>query len=34
MGVGEKAGELAGGTYQEGKLYYLFLKDELVIPEY
>lgn len=34
MGVGDKAGRLAGQTYQEGKLYYLFLKDELVIPEY
>lgn len=27
MGEGEKAGELAGGTYREGKLYYLFLKQ-------
>jgi membrane-bound lytic murein transglycosylase A len=27
MGVGDKAGELAGQTYQEGKLYYLFLKQ-------
>ena len=26
IGVGDKAGELAGQTYQEGKLYYLFLK--------
>ncbi|OHB59774.1 MAG: hypothetical protein A2167_08840 [Planctomycetes bacterium RBG_13_46_10] len=26
MGVGDKAGRLAGQTYQEGKLYYLFLK--------
>jgi membrane-bound lytic murein transglycosylase A len=34
MGVGDAAGQLAGQTYQEGKLYYLFLKDELVIPEY
>jgi membrane-bound lytic murein transglycosylase A len=34
MGVGDDAGWLAGQTYQEGKLYYLFLKDELVIPEY
>ena len=25
-GVGDHAGELAGGTYREGKLYYLFLK--------
>ncbi len=27
MGEGEQAGELAGGTYREGKLYYLFLKQ-------
>jgi len=26
MGVGDIAGKLAGQTYQEGKLYYLFLK--------
>ena len=26
MGVGDKAGELAGGTYREGNLYYLFIK--------
>jgi len=26
MGQGDKAGTLAGRTYQEGKLYYLFLK--------
>ena len=26
MGVGETAGKLAGQTYQEGRLYYLFLK--------
>jgi len=26
MGQGELAGRLAGRTYQEGKLYYLFLK--------
>ncbi len=26
MGIGETAGKLAGQTYQEGKLYYLFLK--------
>jgi membrane-bound lytic murein transglycosylase A len=28
MGVGERAGELAGGTYREGKLYYLFIKPD------
>jgi len=27
MGVGDTAGRLAGATYQEGKLYYLFLKQ-------
>jgi membrane-bound lytic murein transglycosylase A len=27
MGVGDTAGKLAGQTYQEGKLYYLFLKQ-------
>ncbi|MFZ2145587.1 MAG: MltA domain-containing protein [Sedimentisphaerales bacterium] len=26
MGLGDEAGKLAGQTYQEGKLYYLFLK--------
>ena len=26
MGEGDMAGKLAGKTYQEGKLYYLFLK--------
>jgi membrane-bound lytic murein transglycosylase A len=27
MGVGEKAGQLAGRTRKEGKLYYLFIKE-------
>lgn len=27
MGEGDRAGKLAGRTYQEGKLYYLFLKS-------
>jgi len=27
MGQGDKAGSLAGRTYQEGKLYYLFIKQ-------
>ncbi|MBN1804897.1 MAG: MltA domain-containing protein [Sedimentisphaerales bacterium] len=27
MGIGDSAGKLAGQTYQEGKLYYLFLKS-------
>jgi membrane-bound lytic murein transglycosylase A len=27
MGIGDTAGKLAGQTYQEGKLYYLFLKE-------
>lgn len=30
MGVGERAGELAGRTQEEGRLYYLFLKPEFV----
>jgi membrane-bound lytic murein transglycosylase A len=30
MGVGDEAGQLAGQTYQEGRLYYLFLKPELL----
>jgi len=29
LGVGDKAGELAGKTYREGKLYYLFVKPEV-----
>lgn len=28
MGVGDRAGELAGGTYREGRLYYLFIKPD------
>jgi membrane-bound lytic murein transglycosylase A len=28
MGVGNDAGELAGGTYREGRLYYLFIKPD------
>ncbi|MFA5422248.1 MAG: MltA domain-containing protein [Phycisphaerae bacterium] len=27
MGIGDTAGKLAGQTYQEGKLYYLFVKE-------
>jgi len=34
MGVGDTAGKLAGATYQEGKLYYLFLKDAGVADYY
>jgi membrane-bound lytic murein transglycosylase A len=34
MGVGDTAGQMAGQTYQEGRLYYLFLKQQLVIPQY
>jgi membrane-bound lytic murein transglycosylase A len=30
MGIGEQAGRLAGQTYQEGRLYYLFLKPDLL----
>ena len=29
MGVGPSAGRLAGGTYQEGRLYYFFLKPRM-----
>jgi membrane-bound lytic murein transglycosylase A len=28
MGIGERAAELAGGTYREGRLYYLFIKPD------
>jgi membrane-bound lytic murein transglycosylase A len=28
MGVGNRAGELAGKTYREGQLYYLFIKPD------
>jgi S1-C subfamily serine protease len=31
MGIGDTAGRLAGQTYQEGKLYYLFLNNEATI---
>jgi len=34
MGVGDMAGKLAGQTYQEGRLYYLFLKSEAILPQY
>ena len=34
MGQGDTAGELAGRTYQEGKLYYLFLKSEDSFVQY
>ena len=34
MGQGDTAGELAGRTYQEGKLYYLFLKSEDSFAQY
>jgi membrane-bound lytic murein transglycosylase A len=34
MGQGDMAGKLAGQTYQEGRLYYLFLKsDPIVLDE-
>lgn len=32
MGVGDLSGKLAGRTYQEGKLYYLFIKPTLPKP--
>jgi membrane-bound lytic murein transglycosylase A len=28
MGVGDEAGKLAGGTYREGQLYYIFIKPD------
>ena len=34
LGIGEQAGKLAGATYQEGKLYYLFLKDTPLTIQY
>lgn len=30
MGEGDTAGKLAGQTYQEGRLYYLFLKEDTI----
>ncbi len=32
QGQGDTAGRIAGQTLQEGKLYYLFLKEDLVAP--
>jgi membrane-bound lytic murein transglycosylase A len=32
MGVGDTAGQMAGQVYEEGKLYYLFLKPGLMGP--
>jgi membrane-bound lytic murein transglycosylase A len=32
VGVGDEAGELAGRTYREGRLYYLFLKPTFLTP--
>jgi membrane-bound lytic murein transglycosylase A len=34
MGVGDHAGELAGKTYREGQLYYLFIKPDIdkIVP--
>ncbi|MHC5074086.1 MAG: murein transglycosylase A [Planctomycetota bacterium] len=34
MGIGDEAGQLAGRTRREGKLYYLFLKESYDIPTY
>jgi membrane-bound lytic murein transglycosylase A len=34
IGVGGTAGKLAGQTYQEGRLYYLFLKSAAAVPGY
>jgi membrane-bound lytic murein transglycosylase A len=33
IGEGDEAGQLAGQTYQEGRLYYLFVKPESLAPE-
>ncbi|MEN6576307.1 MAG: MltA domain-containing protein [Phycisphaerales bacterium] len=33
MGEGDEAGQLAGQTYQEGRLYYVFLRPESLAPE-
>ncbi len=33
MGEGDMAGKLAGQTYQEGRLYYLFLKSDAIVVE-
>jgi membrane-bound lytic murein transglycosylase A len=33
MGEGDEAGQLAGQTYQEGRLYYLFIRAESLSPE-
>jgi membrane-bound lytic murein transglycosylase A len=32
MGIGDEAGDLAGRVRQEGKLYYLFLKQGAALP--
>jgi len=32
VGVGDQAGQIAGQTYNKGRLYYLFLKPSLVPP--
>jgi len=34
MGIGDRAGQLAGATYHQGRLYYLFLKDQSSLPHY
>lgn len=33
IGEGDEAGQLAGQTYQEGRLYYLFVRPESLTPE-
>ncbi len=33
MGVGDQASKMAGRVYQEGKLYYIFVKPELMASE-
>ncbi|HSW58667.1 MAG TPA: MltA domain-containing protein [Dehalococcoidales bacterium] len=33
MGSGDEAGKMAGQVYEEGKLYYIFVKPELMAPQ-
>lgn len=33
MGEGDEAGQLAGQTYQEGRLYYLFIRPQVPTPQ-
>jgi membrane-bound lytic murein transglycosylase A len=33
MGCGDEAGKMAGQVYEEGKLYYIFVKPELMASQ-